>query len=324
MSILSNYLKKNASAAIIPSVFIVLLVTMMARAQTTQPEPVAFPHCTSDIFTAVSEGSQLAPAQVTLQRVKLDTPQILELDPVGAPMLDAHYNAMGYNPQDDFLYAVKSHIGAYGELLKIGQNGAFEELGKLDGFDFRPVAAEFDEEGHMYVADDTDIYKYEFDGPGLPKFVSKQPLPKEANFVRGVADIGLYNGFLWGIYTEADPGGASTNYKIVKINPETLDSVLSVQFQTLDGSAEFTSVFAATNGIYAYDTKGGSFVKMLNMQSGDPNLITLEKLAVGRTFSGSDGAKCQTSPLGLPAEIAVTKTSEQSAIIPAYNLYTEG
>ena len=319
MPIRPNFLKKITSAAVIPPVLLMLLVAPMAHAQTTPPVtppttgplPVAF-ECNSDIYTA-SLSNPNEPLKTTLQTVDLYTEGVLSL--VSVDEVESYqYNAMAYNPADNFIYAVKSYPST-GELLRIGQGGVIQVWAILsDLIGTQPIAAEFDDNGHMYIATTEKLFKYKVD-PELPEPKLIQPAI-EITAGMTFADIGLYDGYLWGISTQRIAGAPYTEYRIVKIDPADLSiQYSSVKKVQLPG-ANFTSVYAAMNGVYAYDTGAGSFVKMKGLATGDPEQITLEPLAKGVQASGSDGAKCQTTPLGLPADIAVTKTAEQSAIVP--------
>ncbi len=59
------------------------------------------------------------------------------------------YNALAYNPKDNYMYAV------YGsELLRIGQNAEVESLGMVEGLgDYQSYSGTFDRDGYYYIGD---------------------------------------------------------------------------------------------------------------------------------------------------------------------------
>ncbi len=72
------------------------------------------------------------------------------------------YNAIGYNPKDNFIY------GIYGnKLLKIGSNGKVVSLGTVQGLpSYQLYSGTFDKDGYYYVAgkyDDSDPHIYKID-----------------------------------------------------------------------------------------------------------------------------------------------------------------
>ena len=85
--------------------------------------------------------------------------QLTELDsdtgtytPIGAAG-SASTNAVGYNVEDNYIYAIRNDDGFYGNLLRIHSDGSIDNLGVPTGLpiDTVYIAGDFDESGNLYV-----------------------------------------------------------------------------------------------------------------------------------------------------------------------------
>ena len=249
---------------------------------------------------------------VDLGTINLTEPPLLKLDLIPSSHRGGYtYNAMGYNPIDNFIYAIKrDNNGADShDLLRIDRNGNVEYVISLGEFT-ESVVADFDDEGNFYIVDyDYRLFKYRIDGNNV-ELVDSKPL----NPPVPLQDMGYYDGALWSIQVN------NQNYSIVRIDLDDFGAVTAGPFQSGTGEIlSFTSVFAAKNGVYAYDTDSGNFVR-IDMSSGDISQMSLQFLAKGTEMSSSDGAKCLHAPLGLPVDIEVTKTPAQDAYLPGQSV----
>jgi len=225
---------------------------------------------------------------VDLGTINLTEPPLLKLDLIPSSHRDGYtYNAMGYNPIDNFIYAIKrDNNGADShDLLRIDRNGNVEYVISLGEFT-ESVVADFDDEGNFYIVDyDYRLFKYRIDGNNV-ELVDSKPL----NPPVPLQDMGYYDGALWSIQVN------NQNYSIVRIDLDDFGAVTAGPFQSGTGETlSFTSVFAAKNGVYAYDTDSGNFVR-IDMSSGDISQMSLQFLAKGTEMSSSDGAKCLHAP----------------------------
>jgi len=330
---MAGKLHRNIMPACILAVPVFLLLLVLfplsgARADNASPPLPAwntgespFPTCDPRVFLAktFSTPDTLEITGVQLVSINLNAPPPqLTMDDVGSQHPGYTYNAMGYNPQDDYLYAIKqSPNGADNkDLIRIGADGDPKYVATLSNILAKAIIGEFDLDGYFHVVDELrNYYKYDLSGP-TPQLVTSSAL-----VVSGTAtsfqDFGLFDGYLWAITSSVSgAGGGTTTYRILRIpltGPATPE--MSPTRVITGQQMVFTSVFAAKNGVYAYDTTAGNFVK-IDMSSNDINQMDLQFLAKGETLPGSDGAKCQTAPLGLPAEIVVTKSASQTVLTP--------
>jgi len=234
------------------------------------------------------------------------------LAPAGPKVRGYSYNALGYNPQDNYLYAMKGGSET-NNLIRIGKDGEPRFVAILP--EIRGAfSADFDDEGNYYVQSGPSLYKYKITDDG-PVRVWDQPYESVT-----VADIVYYDGAIWSVHTSRFPD--RTDAIVVRIaldGPDGYPSAPPVLREAFSfypaGSFQMTSMFPSKNGVYGYDTSGGRLFR-LNLPTNDPNDASLQHIVNGIKAGGSDGAKCRDAPLGLPAEISVRKTTPSSAFVP--------
>jgi uncharacterized repeat protein (TIGR01451 family) len=235
------------------------------------------------------------------------------LIPYGPQTVGYEYNAMGYNPKDNFLYAVKAGRDPL-DLLRIGADGVPRYVGTLD-FVSSSVAADFDEDGYLYVSGGNNLQKFEITDAG-PVAVWDEPF----DVGESLTDWGYRNGALWGVIADINISDNKTTAVVTRLDldgPNGRPSGPAVRGASteIDRIFQITSVFPAKNGIYGYDTAHGGLYRV-DIPSDNPADATLQYLAKGSRLEGSDGAKCMHSPLGLPAEVSVVKTAASSSYLP--------
>lgn len=248
-------------------------------------------------------GVQLATIDLT------SPPPELNIVSIGSQKQGYAYNAMGYNPLDNYIYAIKkvSDGNDWRDLLRVDRNGDVAYVATLYSNNDESVVADFDTSGNFYVVDySARLYKYSINGKSVV-LQAQAPL----NPIVYIQDMGFYDNALWSIAT------INNNYRIVRIDisPANFGKVELGATKQAPDILSFTSIFSAKNGVYGYDENNGHFVR-IDMSSGDIAEMELQFLAKGHSMSGSDGARCQNAPLGLPAEIVVTKTADRESYLP--------
>ena len=292
---------------------------------TAQPSDPKFDECDPRAFVAKTyrtgpfiQGVRLSYLDLSQPSDPLD-PEFSTID-VGNQQADYTYNAMAYNPVDNYLYAIKQSDGVVDnkDLLRIGSDGVPRYVGTLNNLNGTMVVAEIGPDG-KYYAMNSDMKLFIYDLNQNPPLLISGDVDLMLSSTYRIQEFALYDNYLWGIAN--DGFGNNQQYRIVRypLSGPMLPQEGSA-FPIPDKShaadyAEFTSMFAAANGIYGYDTKRGLLYKII-MGSGDLSQMTIQKLAKGEVLPGSDGAKCPDSPLGLPAEIVVTKVADQSTLVP--------
>src|SRR5690606_4446042 len=112
-----------------------------------------------------------SPTRGTLAKVDFSAPPpLLTLLDIGPTVDEFYYNAMGYNPKDDFLYAIKlGDLDDKADLIRIGADGSpkyVATLPELKAGRSDAIVGDFDDDGYYYVANDNQfLYKYDLSGP---------------------------------------------------------------------------------------------------------------------------------------------------------------
>jgi hypothetical protein len=189
------------------------------NAQNLQPpinfagQQVPFPNCDNRIFVAETfidendgmiSGVQLATIDLT------SPPPELNIVSIGSQKQGYAYNAMGYNPLDNYIYAIKkvSDGNDWRDLLRVDRNGDVAYVATLYSNNDESVVADFDTSGNFYVVDySARLYKYSINGKSVV-LQAQAPL----NPIVYIQDMGFYDNALWSIAT------INNNYRIVRID----------------------------------------------------------------------------------------------------------
>lgn len=189
------------------------------------------------------------------------------------------YNALGYNVEDDYLYAL------YGRsLFRIGDQGKIFDLGSIDGLPFgmQQYAGTFDQDGNYFVSDWNDnsiIYKIDV---GDLKVIETFNMNVSINAYDDMVFVGDK------LYGAAYPS-SNDRYTLyhIDLDNETYQSVGAQQLagdkiEILYSDANKLYGVFRNGGFYEIDTDSG----MRNYVSSSPELANL-----------NDGANCQNAEI---------------------------
>ncbi|CAA9200440.1 DUF7507 domain-containing protein [Flavobacterium collinsii] len=207
------------------------------------------------------------------------------------------YNAIGYNPIDNFIYGLQTDTN---NLVKIGQGGFVQVLGPVTGLPFTSyVSGEIDNNGNFYVKRVNSsqlFYKINV----VTKMATLIPLSlpvSTLDFAYNVLD-----GLLYGVQ--------SNTGQLVTINP--VNGVV-----TFIGVTPTTGVFrmgaiygSSTGNIFGNHNDGTGFYQY-NLTTGEKTVISASPGA-----SGNDGAHCVNAPITFGSDLSVTKTDGATCYIP--------
>lgn len=275
-----------------------------------------FDHCDPRAF--IVDSSSPTTAQLAHLDLTSSATEVV-FAPVGPEAVGYTYNAMAYNPQDNYLYAMKDGDSSADadNLLRIGRDGQPRFVAEIPWDGGVAIAADFDDEGNMYVQTGTaSVHKVNLSGDE-PVLVWPSPYTTGLS----IADWAYYNGALWGVHIVVNDSLRIVRAWVARIDLNGPNGyplgppVLGEEIVFHDSRLHFTSLFPSKNGIYGYDTRDGGLYR-IDLPTNDPNDATIQHIANGRPTAGSDGAKCRNSPLGLPAEVFVEKTTASSAFVP--------
>ncbi|HKE95202.1 MAG TPA: hypothetical protein VKB34_12900 [Povalibacter sp.] len=279
-----------------------------SRVGTVSPQPRllgAAPHapftCSTDMF--ISQGKD-NDTRTTLYRVDT-TVNPFVLTPLGTNQNDFAYNALGYNPADNFLYAIRvRRTGLY----RVHSDGTTEGVGQVAGLPALDSsnpgdtynAGDFGTDGYMYVKRQGSVNTiYRIDIAAL----TARAIPLINGPVDG-ADMA------W-IPDQADPTRGvlytlNTNGILARIDPTTGQVTrLPVNNGPLfQGNANVGALFGSASGLFGGRNSPPEYYQ-LNLTTGLATKVSLGD----RVVNVNDGAHCASAPVDLYADLSVTKTN---------------
>ncbi|MFB6959203.1 hypothetical protein ACFCYB_19755 [Streptomyces sp. NPDC056309] len=219
-----------------------------------------------------------------------------------------HYNAIGINPVDHFMYAIGTTNDS---LLRISNDGSITDLGPVHGLPphgfYSYNIGTFDDAGNYYVAKPlagsvTEIYVIDVTTQTMTATI---PVVPPGQF----SDWALADDFLWG----ASPDGS-----IVRIDQKTgaastFPKVLPAT--TLNG---YGGAFTYGNGDLGFVDNGGFIrrVAVTNPGSATPAFTLLSTQTAPAVSTNVDATSC----FGAPTDLSVTNTSSPVAYTPGQKL----
>lgn len=246
----------------------------------------AFPPCDPRMFLSQA----VMPAPTTLYAIDTSS-NPFTFPPIGTGAVN--YNAMGFNPADNFIYAMLSGGGGSNTVLRIGSNGIPAVVGTVTGLPVGAyVAGEISPAGVYYVKVGNAATMYAIDITTLTAVA----IPLSVN-PGSILDFTWNGGLLYGV-----AGGAS----LVSISPA--GTVTTIGPTGL--SAQFGAMFGAPNGVFGNDNGGSGFYQF-NLTTGAATLISASPGA-----QQNDGAHCANAPILLSADLSATKTDGSATYAP--------
>jgi uncharacterized repeat protein (TIGR01451 family) len=220
------------------------------------------------------------------------------------------YNAMSFNEDDGFLYAIGEGGTVDRHLLRIDATGAVTDLGLVPGLptgsaDSVLNDAAFGEDGYLYVSEvqETDrLYRVDIDTLATTVITLDQP--------RYVSDSAFIDGYLWGLEAPQSAGN------FVRIDPVT-GATTTFPNSIIPTGATYGAAWTYGNGNVGFsnNTTGGVYeVAITNPASASPT-FTLVSSVSGPGSSRNDGASCVSQPLDLGVEKTGPDTVEPGGAI---------
>ncbi|WP_338446996.1 isopeptide-forming domain-containing fimbrial protein [Pelagerythrobacter marensis] len=259
-----------------------------AHAQATPPP---FSGCTSDVYLGQNNPTQL---------FRVDTTTNPFTYPNIGPAYSGPYNAIAFNPADNYIYGLDRPSGSNIRLLRIGSNGAVQVVGTITGGNINvpsglPVAGEIGADGFFYVKyaapGDQALYRVDLSTRVATRINLSQP--------RSSVDLAWYNGLLYSHDSNTD-----TLYTIDPSSGQVQD------IGPAGVSGAFGAFASASNGVFGINNSGGFY--QFNLLTGNATLISSSP-----STTNNDGAKCYSTPLQFGVDLAITKTDNR-------NFYTAG
>lgn len=221
----------------------------------------------------------------------------------------SHINAMGYNPANNYLYAMRNGTGVFNELIRIAADGSQTSLGAVTGL---PSTTAF-HAGGFTTANDNMLYVIPTGDAGTMYRVNVVTLTATAVTLAGgpvrVLDIAFRNGLFYAFEVGATAGA---NTRLVSISPTGTVTRIGGAHPT----GSFGAMYADSNGIYGVLNGGGFY--QFDALTGARTLISSSNPA-----DSNDGASCPTAGMTFPADLAITKNDGSPVYAPGSNvIYT--
>lgn len=197
------------------------------------------------------------------------------------------YNATGYNPTDNYVYAIRYQgSGLLNQLLRVGADGSTTNLGAVSGLPSQPYnSGAFSSTGVYYVkptGNNSTLYAINVD--------TRTATAITLNISFDASDMAFVDGTL---YSVSDGG------QLYSINTST-GQVTAIGSPT--GGGILGAQFGAPNGLFG-SLNGGGFYQ-IDLVTGARTLISGSPGA-----AVNDGANCPTANITFPADLTVTKTN---------------
>ncbi len=251
-----------------------------------QSQP-AFPSCTSDMYLSQSPDTS---TNTRLYGVGTGT------NPFTYPLIGQGgfvYNATGYNPEDNFLYAIRYPLATgSNHLLRVGADGSTVNLGAVTGLPNATYnSGTFSDAGVYYVkptGNNATLYAIDV--------ISRAATPISLSGSFTASDIGWVNGLLYAVADNGQLYSITTSGTVTAIGSPTGGSVLGAQF-------------GFPNGLYGAANSGGFF--QIDLATG-----VRTRISGSPSSTVNDGANCPTAPITFLADLAITKTDGATSYTP--------
>ena len=209
---------------------------------------------------------------------------------------DGGYNAIGYNPKDNFIYAL------YGNrLLKIDKNANIKDLGVVNGLpDEQLYAGTFDREGYYFVSgngnEDNKIYKIDIENNTVTKVININLDGEDKSVKFWDMAIDTSDQYLYAMLVK-DSGDDFTNDKFVKIDKNTgAMSIIGEEYN--DINSYISLIYTDSNNKIVAIANGGGMYEI--------NPLTGTAYWINNTPELSyynDGGNCPNASFILPPHI---------------------
>ena len=214
------------------------------------------------------------------------------------PVQSVDYNALGFNPNDNYLYGMDYAGGTPGTLYKIGSGGNAVSLGLVSNYpggDNVPYAGAFDPSGNYWISGG-GLYAaaYEID-------VSSQP-PAIINTVVlsqpwGASDFTYSAGYMWGL-------NGTTIYRL-NLTDGTVDTY-SAPSAVASGEYGAAWTFGNTSGDLGFSNNDtGDIYRISITNPSTTPTFTVVAHYTGPKSAANDGASCFASE---PVDLEMGKT----------------
>ena len=201
------------------------------------------------------------------------------------------YNAIGYNPTDNYIYGIQNVSNSGNSLIRIGADGSTVNLGVISGLPVgNYIAADIGSNGVYYVkSGSTTLYAINISTLTATSITLSPG-------INGGQDIAWVNGML---YTDVGSNG-----QLYSINPTT--GATATIGAPVGSSYNFGALYGSPTALYGNDNNGTGFYQ-IDLTNGN-----VTKISDSPGAQTNDGAHCVNSPITFPADASIAKTDGQT------------
>ncbi|MBU2946848.1 DUF6923 family protein [Zobellia uliginosa] len=207
------------------------------------------------------------------------------------------YNAMGYNPLDNFIYGIEENSN---NLIQIAADGTVIRAGAITGLPVNIYSSgDIDNNGNYYVQED-----------GSSSIIYQIDIAARTATIINLSQSIVVNDFAYNItndlmYSVMQSGADAGTLLTIDVTTGTVNTIGSTNSLNL-----FGAMYASSTGdIYGNLNTGGFY--QFNTLTGERTLISTSSSALH-----NDGAHCVTAPIMFESNLSVTKTDGTTTYVP--------
>lgn len=235
-----------------------------------------------------------------LQRAETDGDGTFNFSDEGSPV-DVSYNAMGFNPADNYIYAIVSGRRSttelpLGSLVRIGESGTVERVGTNiythEGGSRRWFSGAVNpDDGLLYITDSTVGRSMHAIDMTTGDIVSTVILPQDPR----IQDFAFKDGYAWGADRNGDIRRLDVSNGVITDFPGVLPAA----------SDGYGGVWNFGNGNLGFSANASGDVTQLTLANGDTDT---PEFGIVSTVPGPDSSYNDGTAIpGLPVDLEITK-----------------
>ncbi|MGA2210271.1 MAG: DUF11 domain-containing protein [Acidimicrobiales bacterium] len=224
---------------------------------------------------------------------------------VSAPQNNLTYNALGYNPGDNYLYASTTNLDGAQELVRIDADGV-QVLQTQDALPTALIAATFDPSGDYLGVYPTGGQDQILDMDVDTGSFTETPMTLDGTaYDQSLTDWTYSYGYLWSHDNSTTDTSAND---ILRIDPTTGDMVAIPQSSMPNGTYGADWTFGNGNIVFSNNSSGEVYQLQVNDPTSASPSVTGVSQAQGISTNTNDGASC----IGPNVDLSMSKTGPSS------------
>ena len=235
--------------------------------------------------------------QVISGQLNILNPLTGQYSPIGNATAGT-YNAIGYNPNDNYIYGWGTGGTILGQLIRVDSSGVVTALGSA-GTNGSYVSGDFDDNNNLY---------FRKNGTTLVRInVAASPLTATELTLTGSPFEGVDMGWINGVmYSIDDATLHAVDLSTLVVTTSTIADVGSPSGKAFPSSGSYGAVFSnRADELYASNNGLGKIYRITDYSTNSPKATWVVDATV---TSNNDGAACKQAPSPFDVPVAVDDT----------------